>query len=35
MADKLKLLIAGIGGYGAGYVMATMGMADVEACREY
>jgi predicted dehydrogenase len=28
MADKLKLLLAGIGGYGAGYVMATMGMKD-------
>ncbi|MEI6579723.1 MAG: Gfo/Idh/MocA family oxidoreductase [Eubacteriales bacterium] len=28
MADKLKLLLAGIGGYGAGYVMTAMGMED-------
>lgn len=28
MADKLKLLLAGIGGYGAGYVMTAMAMED-------
>jgi predicted dehydrogenase len=28
MADKLKLLLAGIGGYGAGYVIAAMGMKN-------
>jgi len=28
MADKLKLLLQGIGGYGAGYVMTAMGMED-------
>ena len=28
MADKLKLLLTGIGGYGAGYVMTAMGMED-------
>ena len=28
MADKLKLLLMGIGGYGAGYVMTAMGMED-------